>query len=217
MFPRDAKGRAPRAHASRRAWRGGWVGTVVLAGALSLAAAIAFSGCGGASSEPSTIRASRDTVTSGVRTKRPFRGTGGFSHNDDNPARRNRGLRGGAEPVASGPCGLVSAARASTILAVPVRTPVEAPLGPTCIYQAEGSPSYVTVAIDSVPISQLLDALHGRTRSSVAGVQVYCGDEGEPTTYAPLGGGRVLAVGAPCAIGRRFAAAALQRTGHRPA
>jgi hypothetical protein len=39
----------------------------------------------------------------------------------------------------------------------------------------------------------------------------YCGNFGEPTTVVPLSRDRVLNVHAPCALGTRFAGAALAR------
>jgi hypothetical protein len=212
MSGRDRK-RAPRAGGSRRAWRG--LSVTGPTSAVCLVAALAFGACGGTSPGPSAIAAGRDPVTSGVPTKRPFPHTGGSSHNDDNPTAGNAISRPGASRLPGGPCALVGAARASAILGAPVRSPVEAPLGPTCIYQAVGSSSFVTVAIDAAPLDRLERALRGRISFTVGRVQLYCGDVGEPTTYAPLGGGRVLAVAAPCSIGRRFAAAAMQRAGDR--
>ncbi len=168
---------------------------------------------GGTQSAPSrartTAKARPDTVTNGVVVHRPAPGTGGNEINDDNPGVADTGK--GAAPGQLDPCTLVSRAQARAIVGHPVDAPQEEPLGPTCIYRRQGAKSFVTVTVESIDFSTVKPQIRGRTSTEVAGHTVYCGDYGQPTTFVPLSGGRVLSVMAPCAVGTRFAATALGR------
>jgi hypothetical protein len=107
------------------------------------------------------------------------------------------------------PCNLVTPAQARSILGAPVREPVEAPQGPTCIYQAESGRSFVTLAVQSGSLNGLKRQMRSPRSVDIASRPAYCGTHGQPTLYVSLGGGSVLSVAAPCSIARRFAAKAV--------
>jgi len=107
------------------------------------------------------------------------------------------------------PCNLVTAAQAREILGAPVKEPLEAPQGPTCIYQAESSGSFVTLAVQSASLNALKKEMRSPRSVDIDGRPAYCGTHGQPTLYVSLAGGGVLSVAAPCSIARRFAATAV--------
>jgi hypothetical protein len=156
-----------------------------------------------------STKAHHDTVTTGVVTHKAFRGTGGGEINDDNPGNADTG--GHAATPESDPCTLVSRTQAQAILGKPIDTPVDAPLGPTCIYRPVGAKSVVTVTVEAIDFTAIEPHIHNRTRSTVAGQTSYCGVYGQSTTFVPLADGRVLSVAASCAVGSRFAARAVPR------
>ncbi len=115
-------------------------------------------------------------------------------------------------PSASRPCSLVTRAQARDITGAPIVEPLEAPQGPTCIYQTGRGEQYITLAAQDAHIDQLRDQMRGRTAVSVAGRAGYCGSVGgQPLLYVRLPDGRTLVVTAPCEIAKRFAALALER------
>ena len=194
------------------------------------AAALLITACGGASSTRSpagqsaametradaAAKADHDVVTNGVVIHRPLRGTGGGEINDDNPGRPDtggqRGARGDHPAIAaSNPCTLVSRAEAQAIVGRAIDAPVEAPLGPTCIYQPAGTKSFITMTIESIDLSVIERHIRNRTQLKVSGRTALCGAYGQPTTFVPFPNGRALAITGPCAIGIRFAAQALPR------
>jgi hypothetical protein len=157
-----------------------------------------------------TKQAHPDPVTNGVVVHRPQHGTGGAEINDDNPGHADVG----DQPAAGRePCKLVSQAQAQAIVGRPVGTPVEAPLGPTCIYRPVGSKSFITLAVEPNDLAKVRRQIRDRTRLDVRGRKAYCGTYGQPTVFVPLANGHVLAITAPCAIGAKFAATALPRLG----
>jgi hypothetical protein len=188
-----------------------------------VAAALLIAACGGSSSRRSATaqasqsaategayaaaKADHDVVTNGVVTHRPLHGTGGGEINDDNPADTG----GHPATAASDPCTLVSRAEAQAIVGRPIDPPVEARLGPTCIYQPAGAKNLITVTVESINAAAIKRYIRKRTQLNVSGRTAYCGTYGQPITLVPLAGGRALAVTAPCAIGIRFAAKALPR------
>jgi hypothetical protein len=202
-------------------------------GVILLAAAMMFiAACGGSSSTRSATapgtqstanqpgsataaKARRDVVINGVVTQRPFRGTGGGAINDDHPGKADSPghANTNARPASlrSDPCMLVSRAEAQTILGGPIKSPVEAPLGPTCIYRSAGTKSVVTITVESTNFAAIRAHIRHRTQHDVGGHTAYCGIYGQPTAFVPLAGGRILSITAPCAIGIRFAAKALPR------
>ncbi len=173
------------------------------------AATTSQSAAAGKSVPYADTKAGRDVVSTGVVTHRPLHGTGGGEINDDNPGRADTG--GHTATGQSDPCTLVSRAEAQAIVGKPIGAPVDAPLGPTCIYRPAGAKSFITVAIESIDFATIKPLIHNRTQSTINGSTAYCGTYGQPTTFVPLSDGRVLDITAPCAVGARFAAEALPR------
>jgi hypothetical protein len=115
--------------------------------------------------------------------------------------RRARGrLHGGATP-----CDLVTAAQARAILGAPMREPVEAAQGPTCIYRTRDGRAFVTVAVQTLEFAKLRPHLRLARRVAVSGRTAWCGTYGQPMLYVPLSRGRLLSIAARCAVARRFA------------
>jgi hypothetical protein len=109
------------------------------------------------------------------------------------------------------PCNLVTKAQARAIVGAPVRDPLEAPQGPTCIYRAAKGKGFITVAVQSVNFKKLRPQLRQSRRIEISKRPAYCGQYGQAMLYMPLSRGRVLSVAGPCPVARRFAAAAVQR------
>jgi hypothetical protein len=128
-------------------------------------------------------------------------------------ARPNQNPEIGENPTlkAANPCKLVSRSEAQTILGRTVSASIEAPLGPTCIYQLGGSKSEITLQVENVNYSQISHQLTKRSQVDVAAHKAYCGTLGTQMLFVPLAGGQVLHVTAPCAIAQRFATLALGR------
>lgn len=114
-------------------------------------------------------------------------------------------------PSADRPCSLVTKAQAREIIGVPIVEPLEAPQGPTCIYQTASGKPYVTLTVQKTSMAMLRDQMSDTKEVSVAGRTAYCGDLGGPVLHLPLSDDRVLSVAATCAMGQRFAAAAVSR------
>lgn len=197
------------------------VTTLVLASASLLAA------CGSSSSTSSTTtsadqntgirsRAHRttqahpDPITDGVVKHRPQHGTGGAEINDDNPGHADVGNQAA---TGHNPCTLVSRAQAQAILSTAIDSPVEAPLGPTCIYRPAGGSSLITMTVESADFTTISTHIRHRTQLAVGGHTAYCGTYGQPTVFVPLASGRVLTITASCTVGTKFAATALPRLG----
>jgi hypothetical protein len=174
-----------------------------------VAATLLAGACGSQTTTVSSGRAHADTVTNGVVTHRPMRGTGGATVNDESSGRADRGVRTAAGQL--NPCTLVTQAQAQAILGRPIETPQEAPQGPTCIYQPHGLKDAITLTVESIDFAKIKPQIRHGARVEVRNHPAYCGDYGQPTTLVPLPGGRVLSVTAPCALSTRFAAAALPR------
>jgi hypothetical protein len=114
-------------------------------------------------------------------------------------------------PSASRPCSLVTKAQARTILGLPVLAPIEAPQGPTCIYQSRSRERFITLSVQGVEFGQIRRKLGDGRRIPVGDRTGYCGTFGGKMLYVPLGRGRVLSVAAPCKLASEFAARALPR------
>jgi hypothetical protein len=198
---------------------------------LAGAAALLLSACGG-SSNGSSATATGSTSAAGnasapVQTARDVRpvpqalGAGKVIPSQSKPFKaRNPSGNVDDEVNASGaktlnPCTLVTREEAQAIVGKSVATPVDAPQGPTCVYNVQGAKAPVTLAVQALhfstvkPQSQLRD----RVALSIAGHGAYCGVEGTPTLIVPLSAGRFLSVVAPCPIAASFAAKALGRIG----
>ncbi|HTY96860.1 MAG TPA: hypothetical protein VMB91_07445 [Solirubrobacteraceae bacterium] len=197
---------------------------------LLAATAIALAACGGSSSSSKTTtvgyaqaaprhlnvrkareraRAARHEVARAVAVHHPRSGTGSGEINDDNPGHADTG--GHLSTITFHPCRLVSSSQAEAIVGGPVGKPVEAPLGPTCIYRSLRDGHVVTLTVEAASFTRIKQYLHATRSAAVAGHTAYCGIYGQPTTFVPLGKGRVLDVTAPCSLGLRFAATAVPR------
>jgi len=108
-------------------------------------------------------------------------------------------------------CDLVTAKEARAIFGKPIRRPLEAAQGPTCIYRPRHGSAFTSVALQSVDFPVLKRHLLQARRVTVAGHSAYCGFYGQPMLYVPLPGTRVLSVAGSCSVGKRFAQAALPR------
>ena len=109
------------------------------------------------------------------------------------------------------PCNLVTRAEARAIIGEPVRTPLEAPQGPTCIYRSQHGDAFVTLAVQAAEFKHLRRQIQDPEPQSIGGVTAYCGELGQPMLYLPLSKGRVLSVSAPCEVARQFATRAVQQ------
>jgi hypothetical protein len=109
------------------------------------------------------------------------------------------------------PCNLVTAAQAGAILGAPVRAPVEALQGPTCIYQTRDGDGFVALAVQATPFDRLKRNMRSLRRVRVSDHAAYCGTYGQSMLYLPLSKGRVLSISAPCGIARGFAARAMRQ------
>ena len=109
------------------------------------------------------------------------------------------------------PCNLVTKAQAQAIVGLPLRDPLEAPRGPTCIYRSRDGKRLITLAVQSLDFSKLKRRVHGRQPVSVANRSAFCGTLGAPVLYVELPKRRVLSVAARCEVGRQFATAAVRR------
>jgi len=197
---------------------------------LLVATAVSIAACGGSSpsSKTTTVgyaqaarhpvnarkskdraRAARHEVAKAAGVRHPRPGTGSGEVNDDNPGHADTG--GHLSTVTVHPCTLVSTSQAAAIVGGPVGKPVDAPLGPTCIYRSLRDGHVVTVTVEAADFKRIKQYLHGVRRAAVAGHTAYCGIYGQATTFVPLGKGRVLDVTAPCSLGLRFAATAVPR------
>ncbi len=176
------------------------------------AGASADSASSSSAAHPHQLPAGRDIVSARTKIHRPIRGTGGAEINDDNPGRADSGTGAATGP---NPCKLVSQAQAQAIVGGPVSTPQEAPLGPTCIYEARGGRESITIAVETTDFAKIKPMIHDTIRKVVAGHALYCGDYGRPTTFVPLAHGQVLNVSASCAVGLRFAEQAVSQLGNK--
>jgi hypothetical protein len=138
-----------------------------------------------------------------VATKKAATGeTGAATH--PTTARRQKALPASA----SRPCSLVTKTQAKAIVGAPILEPLEAPQGPTCIFQTKAGKPYVTLAVQTLDFAKLRRQIRNAHAVTVADRTAYCGTYGKPMLYLPLAGGRVLSIAAPCSMATRFAAKA---------
>ena len=78
------------------------------------------------------------------------------------------------------PCNLVTKAQAQAIVGAPIRDPLEAPKGPTCIYRTQDGKSFITVAVQSLDFSELKRNIHKRQQVNVSDRSAFCGDARRP-------------------------------------
>jgi hypothetical protein len=114
----------------------------------------------------------------------------------------------GAKPL--NPCKLVSLPEAQTITGGAVTRLIEAPLGPTCIYNRQGT-SGITLAVETESFSQVIHQMTARQHMLINGHRSVCGRLGTQMLFVPLGRYQLLNVTAPCRIAKAFAAVALGR------
>lgn len=107
------------------------------------------------------------------------------------------------------PCSLVSVAEAQAIVGAAITGSIEAPLGPTCVYKLGGSKPDITVAVESLNLSQATRHMTAPKAVVLGARRAYCGRLGTQMLFAPVARGRLLNVTAPCAIAPRLAALAL--------
>jgi hypothetical protein len=146
-----------------------------------------------------TVRADESHVTSAkVVTARETPSTSNDEHSTT-----------GAKPL--NPCSLVSLSEAQAITAGAVTKLIEAPLGPTCIYSAQGKSAGVTLAVETESFAQATRHMTASKRVVVSGHRSVCGRLGTHMLFVPLGRYQLLNVTAPCGIALRFAALAVGR------
>jgi ABC-type phosphate transport system substrate-binding protein len=121
------------------------------------------------------------------------------------------GSSAAAEHGRTTPCRLVSRDQATTILGAPVRAPLRAPQGPTCIYRTKTGKGFVTVAVQPLDFSALMRQVKRPERASIGRHQTFCGKYGQQMLYAQIARGWVLSIAGPCDVAREFAAKALGR------
>jgi hypothetical protein len=109
------------------------------------------------------------------------------------------------------PCNLVTKAQAQAIVGLPLRDPLEAPRGPTCIYRSRDGKRLITLAVQPLDFAKLKRRVHGGQAVSVANRSAFCGTLGAPVLYVELPKRRVLSVAARCEVGKQFATAAVRR------
>jgi hypothetical protein len=109
------------------------------------------------------------------------------------------------------PCTLVTRAEASRIVGTSLPEPIEAPLGPTCIYRTTAGKILVTVAVESIELRAIRRQLRQARRVAISGRTGYCGTHGQTGLYVRLAASRVLSVTASCDVARSFALKAVKR------
>jgi hypothetical protein len=164
-------------------------GLLAVAGAATLLAA---AGCGESSAPPAAKQGNLTPLTKSGRS---------------NEAEGSNSIM--AQGQTQRPCGLVSRSRASAIVGAPLLKPVEAPQGPTCIYRAKKGRRMFALSLQSIAFEALGRQLHKPAVTRVARQPAFCVTVGQPTLYVGVSQGRVLSIQASCAMGKRFAEAAL--------
>jgi hypothetical protein len=109
------------------------------------------------------------------------------------------------------PCNLVSRRQAGAILRTAIAEPIEAPLGPTCIYRAQRGRAYVTVQVKSASFRALAGTLSRPAAIRVASHRAVCGAGSASTLLVALPRHRVLSIGGPCVTAMKFASTAVRR------
>jgi hypothetical protein len=109
------------------------------------------------------------------------------------------------------PCNLVTKAEAGAILRARMDQPVEAPMGPTCIYRSHDGRSFVTLVVTSQSFTQTVRQVAGPVRLRVAHRQALCGTVGPQMLHVSLKAGRTLSIAGPCVAAQKFAETAVGR------
>jgi hypothetical protein len=197
-----------RALARRRRWRA--------LGALAFAtAALAPAACGGDAEQAPPGSPENPLVAKPSEASEPGGGVNeaaASAPERERPGYEDLVERQSARPESRfSPCNLVTRAQARQIVGAPLEEPVEAPQGPTCIYQSKSGKTFVAVAVQPVSFDELRRQMYVRRRVQVADRAAWCGTLGQPVLYVPLPDRRVLSVAAPCSVARQFAAQAVPR------
>jgi hypothetical protein len=111
----------------------------------------------------------------------------------------------------SSPCAFVTKRQAQAIVGSDLLDPVEAPQGPTCIYRDRDGETFITVAMQQSGFDAMRRQVRRIRRVSVADRMAYCGVQGQPALFLPVGDSRVLSVTAQCEVAMQFARRAVQR------
>jgi len=109
------------------------------------------------------------------------------------------------------PCSLVTQAEARAIVGEPVREPVEAPQGPTCVYRTQKGSEMITLAVQAADFKRAKGQLQQATRVGIRRLTGVCGQYGQPMLYVPVSQRRMLTVAAPCAVAKQFASTAVKQ------
>jgi len=112
-------------------------------------------------------------------------------------------------PSAGRPCSLVTKKQARAIIGVAIVEPIEAPQGPTCIYQSTSGKASIMLTVQSTSYTRLIEHVRKRRSVAVSSHRGICGRLGRPMLYLPVGGGRVLTIAGPCRMASQFAAEAV--------
>jgi Protein of unknown function (DUF3558) len=175
-----------------------------------LLATVLLAACGGSSKPSPPPGSPQNPLVAQTEKSNPASEAG-------RPASAGPGYQGLVESQASKPrsrftpCNLVTKEQAQAIVGLPLRDPLEAPRGPTCIYRSRDGKHLVTLAVQPLDFAKLKRRVHGRQAVSVANRSAFCGTLGAPVLYVELPGRRVLSVAAGCEVGKRFATAAVRR------
>lgn len=116
------------------------------------------------------------------------------------------------------PCKLVTAAEASAIFDAEVSKPVEAPLGPSCIFRSGAREDFVSVSLQRMDKRHLAPLIEEREKLAVGELTGYCGPGEGSNLLVPLSGGQVLTVEGGtggCDLSKAFALKALGRISNR--
>jgi hypothetical protein len=109
------------------------------------------------------------------------------------------------------PCNLVTKSQARAIMRTAIDEPVEAPLGPTCVYRSHDGKASVTVAVSTQSFTRAARQVKQAASLRIADHRAVCGKLGQSTLYVSLKRGQMLSVGAPCVTALKFATTAVRR------
>ncbi|HET6508232.1 MAG TPA: DUF3558 family protein [Baekduia sp.] len=106
------------------------------------------------------------------------------------------------------PCNLVTKSQARAIMRTAIAEPVEAPLGPSCVYRSRDGRTSVSLAVTTQSLSALSRQVQQASKLKVTGHRAVCG---RSVLYVSIKRGQTLSVGAPCVTALKFATTAVRR------
>jgi hypothetical protein len=112
----------------------------------------------------------------------------------------------GAKPIK--PCSLVPATSARAILGSKVKV-VERPQGPTCIFSGAGP--QISLVVEQISLRPFINSAKKAHAVTAAKHHGWCVKYESTSVVFGIGGGRVLSIAGPCAVGVKLAAVALPR------